>query len=47
MSLYASIGYVLGIIIFAIILRMFRKQMIESHILKAKNKNSAKTGNHD
>ncbi len=38
MSLYAAIGYVVGIMIFALFFRRHRKRMIEKHINKAKTK---------
>ncbi len=47
MSLYAAIGYVLGIMIFAILLRRSRRRMIDNHIAKALHKKSEKGDPHD
>lgn len=40
MSIYAAIGYAIGIISFAMILRRFRSRMIKRHIKKARNDRS-------
>ena len=36
MSIYAAIGYVVGIMIFALLMRRYRHKMISKHIEKAK-----------
>ncbi|NQV30931.1 MAG: hypothetical protein HQ508_08590 [Candidatus Marinimicrobia bacterium] len=47
MSLYAAIGYVLGIMIFALFIRRSRKRRIDSHNIKAKHNKSVKGNLHD